>query len=155
MRKEEVPAVSGTAINASIMMAPRLHETTTRPDESAGRGKSGGNVFRREGEYWSITHDGATIRMRDTKGMHTLARLLSRPGEILSSAELVATESGKSEGHYDPEKARVTVTKRIRSTVARIRRHHPSLGHHLSTCIKTGASCSYSPNPADIVRWAL
>jgi tetratricopeptide (TPR) repeat protein len=45
------------------------------------------------------------------------------------------------------ERARVTITKVIRATIRRIFQHHPALGHHLDTSIRTGRCCSYVPGP--------
>jgi hypothetical protein len=43
------------------------------------------------------------------------------------------------------EKARSAITWRIRNAIARIERHHPRLGAHLSNSVKTGTLCSYQP----------
>jgi hypothetical protein len=51
------------------------------------------------------------------------------------------------------ERARKTVTARIRDVIARIDRVHPALGSHLRATITTGISCTYSP-PAP-VTWDL
>ena len=51
------------------------------------------------------------------------------------------------------ERARKTVTARIRDVIARIDRVHPALGSHLRATITTGTSCTYSP-PAP-VTWDL
>ena len=51
--------------------------------------------FRREGDYWSITFDGHTVRVRDLKGMRYLARLLAEPGREFHVLDLVAAESGQ------------------------------------------------------------
>ncbi len=51
----------------------------------------------------------------------------------------------------ETEKARKTITARIRHTVARIPRTHPILGAHLDTSIRTGARCSYQPS--EPTRW--
>ena len=52
------------------------------------------NVFRREGDYWSVTFDGHTVRVRDLKGMRYLARLLADPGREYHVLDLVAAETG-------------------------------------------------------------
>jgi hypothetical protein len=52
------------------------------------------NVFRREGEYWSVAFQGQTIRLRDLKGLGYLARLLARPGRDFHVLELVADATG-------------------------------------------------------------
>lgn len=47
-------------------------------------------VFHREGDYWSIGFEGRTARLRDSKGLHYLARLLADPGRELYVLDLVA-----------------------------------------------------------------
>jgi pimeloyl-ACP methyl ester carboxylesterase len=44
------------------------------------------------------------------------------------------------------ERARKAVTRRLRSTVSRIREVHPPLGRHLDTALRTGTFCSYQPD---------
>ena len=53
------------------------------------------------------------------------------------------------------ERARSTMTKRIRSAIAKVAAAHPALGRHLTTCIKTGYFCGYSPDPAQPIAWRL
>ncbi len=53
-----------------------------------------GAAFHREGDYWSITFEGRTFRLRDLKGMRYLARLVEQPHRELHVLELVAIESG-------------------------------------------------------------
>ncbi len=52
------------------------------------------NVFRREGDYWTVVFAGRTTRVRNLKGVRYLARLLAAPGRELHVLELVAAESG-------------------------------------------------------------
>jgi hypothetical protein len=56
---------------------------------------AGVNVFRREGDYWSVIFDGHTVHVRDLKGMRYLARLLADPGREYHVLDLVAAESGR------------------------------------------------------------
>jgi hypothetical protein len=51
------------------------------------------------------------------------------------------------------ERARKTVTARIRDAISRIERVHPALGAHLRASVTTGNRCGYSP-PAP-VTWQL
>ena len=53
------------------------------------------NVFRREGDYWSVIFDGHTVRVRDLKGMRYLSRLLADPGREYHVLDLVAAETGR------------------------------------------------------------
>jgi tetratricopeptide (TPR) repeat protein len=183
-------------------------------------------AFRREGEYWSVSFDGRTVRVRDVKGMRYLARLFAEPGREFHVLDLVALENGRSAdgagvvgagwavagvggagpildarakdayrrrlaeieedieaaraagdvereeradaerdclirelsravglgGRDRPtgsasERARVSVTRAIRSALDRIRVHEPRLGSHLDHCVRTGTHCTYRPDP--------
>src|SRR3954451_150709 len=53
------------------------------------------DVFRREGEYWSVEFAGRTVRVRDRKGMRYLAQLLLHPGREFHVLDLVAAETGQ------------------------------------------------------------
>src|SRR5688500_170151 len=50
------------------------------------------NVFRREGDFWSIVFADQTARLKDLKGLHYLARLLADPGKELHVLDLVSGE---------------------------------------------------------------
>ena len=70
------------------------------------------NAFRREGDYWSVTFDGDTVRVRDLKGMRHLARLLAAPGREFHVLDLVAAEAGHGaddDGHRAAELAQSTL----------------------------------------------
>jgi tetratricopeptide (TPR) repeat protein len=51
-------------------------------------GAHGVNAFRRDGEYWNIVYAGTSIRLRDTKGLSYIARLLASPARDVHVAEL-------------------------------------------------------------------
>src|SRR5262249_29742998 len=48
----------------------------------------------------------------------------------------------------DAERERVAITRRIRSAIAQIAKHHPSLGEHLVSSVTTGYYCAYRPGEA-------
>ena len=73
------------------MVAPPVHVDNDAPDEQSARRF---DVFRRDGDYWSVTFDGHTIHVRDLKGMRYLARLLADPGREHHVLDLVAAEIG-------------------------------------------------------------
>ncbi len=60
------------------------------------------------------------------------------------------TESGSH-----AERARVNVTRAIRSTVKRIAGYDARLGRELESAIKTGTFCVYEPDPRRPRRWAV
>jgi hypothetical protein len=49
-------------------------------------------LFRREGEYWTVGFEGAVVRLRDAKGLGHLARLLTHPGREFHVVELEAAD---------------------------------------------------------------
>ena len=51
------------------------------------------------------------------------------------------------------ERARVNVTRQIKSAIEAIRNVNPPLGRHLANCISTGSTCRYAP--ADRIKWQL
>jgi hypothetical protein len=52
----------------------------------------GRNVFRLEGEYWTVSYEGAVVRLKDTKGLRHLARLLAHPGREFHATDLEAAQ---------------------------------------------------------------
>jgi len=45
-------------------------------------------VFRREGDYWTVTYEGKTSRLKDAKGFHYIAHLLAHSGEEIGAHDL-------------------------------------------------------------------
>lgn len=50
----------------------------------------GANTFRREGEYWALDFARQTVRLKDSKGLQDIARLLGCPGRGLAAVDLAA-----------------------------------------------------------------
>jgi hypothetical protein len=196
------------------------------------------STFRPEGEYWTLSYDGVTSRLRSSRGIQHLARLLSVPGQELHALDLAggpgaggqsagphAAEAGsagfgmddgagagplldeaaktayrgrledlrselaEAERWNDPERAsrakeeiqaltaelssalglggrarssssnaeraRISVTRAIRSTIERIGEQNPALREHLDATIRTGTYCSYRPDPRAHTDWEL
>jgi FMN phosphatase YigB (HAD superfamily) len=55
----------------------------------------------------------------------------------------------------ETERARVNVTRTIKSAIQKISEQDQSLGHHLDHDIRTGTYCLYKPDPATAPDWAL
>lgn len=70
-------------------------------------------------------------------------------------AEAVARDlglGGRARRVDDPvERARKTVSTRLRRTISTIERHHPELGRHLERSVDTGSWCAY--RPAEPITW--
>lgn len=65
---------------AGELVGHPAHDRTSLPDSG---------TFRLEGEYWSIEYGGTQARLRDSKGLRYLSRLLSSPGHELHALDLV------------------------------------------------------------------
>ena len=177
------------------------------------------NVFRREGDHWSVGFEGRTVHVRDLKGMRYLAELLFHPGREFHVLDMVGSQTGQrtalgdagqilderaktayrrrlaeieediQQAHAledtdreaqadaerdflvrelasavglggrdrraasDSERARSGVTRALRQAIARIGEHHPQLGEHLTSSIRTGTHCAYVPDPGAPATW--
>ena len=192
-------------------------------------------VFRREGEFWTVTYEQKTFRLNDVKGLGYIASLLANPGREIHVLELVSAASGGQAGasatrargelavsrpsgggallderakqEYrerldqlgdeleqardwgDPERvvrlegeiealtqelaqavglggrdrtfsspaerARISVTKAIRTAIRLIGNQSPPLAAHLDESIQTGRFCSYAVPGAPPPPWSL
>ena len=207
-------------LGAALLAARTRTELARVRTETGSDG--GGNVFRRDGDTWTLAFGGRSVPLRDAKGLRDLAVLLAAPGREVAATELIAgvatataaglatlgadpvlddraraayrtrlarldEELAEADTHHDiersarlaaerdalideltyaaglggrrrrvgdvTERARTTVTARIRDAIGRIERVHPGLGRHLRASIVTGARCSY--RPAETVRWSI
>jgi DNA-binding NarL/FixJ family response regulator len=57
------------------------------------------NVFLKEGDYWTISYETASFRLRDSKGLGYLATLLRSPGREFHVLELAASAGSGAAGH--------------------------------------------------------
>lgn len=116
-------------------------------------------VIRREGDGWLLVFAGQTCQMRDTQGIRCLAHLLLRPHRPIPSLEI---EAAARDANADPEpaddaaareRARVNVTRALSAALRRLEPHLPELVQHLRATLRTGAACSYVPDPRVPARW--
>jgi tetratricopeptide (TPR) repeat protein len=160
------------------MQAEVFRFITLDPHSSSSNAAAAGgsNVFRKEGEYWTILFEGSVFRLRDTIGMHYIGRLVANPGVEFSAKDLAASarpsslkrggrtkaassHSGRLNGDRDlhddaaRERARLMVTKRIKDVVTKIRLTHPKLARHFATRIRTGYTCTYVIDEEDPRSW--
>ena len=77
-----------------IQAAPAMGPAHVERDGVAeGQSVASPNVFRREGDYWSVIFEGRTVHVRDLKGMRYLARLIAEPDREYHVLDLVAAET--------------------------------------------------------------
>jgi tetratricopeptide (TPR) repeat protein len=211
---------------APVPLAPCPPSTPEQDSQPA-------TLFQQEGDYWTLSYQGVTCRLKDGKGLHYIADLLQAPGRTFHALELVTLRCAGRHGAADTkavpdlavtvpgdlgavldahaktaykrrvceledeleethqfhdlarataiqaeldaltheltlafglggrdrkvgstaERARSAVTKAIKAAVQKIQAHHPALGHHLATHLKTGTFCQYLPAPTQPVHW--
>jgi hypothetical protein len=144
-------------------------------------GDSTAATLRRVGDVWTIDDGRTRLHLNNGRGVRLLALLLAHPGKEIHSLDLVAIVDGttrlgagaapraedpqtarfglggrdRSESGSHAERARVNVTRSIRSTVKRIAGYDARLGRELEACIRTGTFCAYQPDPRHPVRWVV
>lgn len=211
--------------------------TTFAPEQRADDAERGANVFRCEGDVWTVAYQGKRFRVRGSRGFVYIAALLGQPGQRVPATELAAlgadpdvrrasaaearagglqpaesSEAGevldasaraayrrrlaelndeieaarafnddgrvaKVQDEIDfilqelasavglggrtrkagstHERARLNVTRAIRSAIERIGAHHRPLARYLSTTISTGATCAYETEFRAPIAWVL
>jgi predicted ATPase/class 3 adenylate cyclase len=77
---------------------PTAPKETAVEEPPAKRG-----TFRREGDVWSLEFEGKTVKLRNTKGLAYLARVLSTPWEDVHVLELVASAISSSQARVTRE----------------------------------------------------
>jgi hypothetical protein len=58
--------------------------------EGAAAPEAAGNLFRREGQYWTVRFAGSVALLKDVKGLRYLAPLLGHPGREFHAVDLPA-----------------------------------------------------------------
>jgi len=51
------------------------------------------------------------------------------------------------------ERARLNASRAIRTAMAHLAEANPALGRHLSSTVRTGRYCSYTPDPRLPIAW--
>jgi hypothetical protein len=226
------PGTAPDVVNEKASVPRRTRGTAPEPDLASPATE---NLFRKEGDYWTLAYQGSTCHLKDARGLRAIAVLLQAPGQEQHVLDILAAlgegqravrsqengldASGAPQGALgatldptakmaykhrlidlhatlaeaqrchdlaraaqaraeidwlsselaaavglggrdrqvgaDAERARSTITKAIKAAVHKIRQHHPALGHHLATHLKTGLFCQYRLAPGQPIRWTL
>jgi pimeloyl-ACP methyl ester carboxylesterase/class 3 adenylate cyclase len=89
VRFEEGRVVELEGIAGHHTVFPVVRHGVT-PDVARRLASEQANVFRRDGEYWTVGYRGLVVTLRDSKGLHDLARLLAEPGCEVHVLDLAA-----------------------------------------------------------------
>jgi hypothetical protein len=85
-RAADLAAELGLGAVAARVGRPRPSAPAAAPDRAVA-------VFRRDGELWEVGLGGHSARVRDAKGLHDLATLLSRPGVDVHVLDLASPQA--------------------------------------------------------------
>jgi hypothetical protein len=62
--------------------------------EAAEASPTPAQIFRREGDVWTLASDAREVRLRDMRGLHYLAMLLREPGREFAALDMVRVTNG-------------------------------------------------------------
>ena len=77
-----------------IRSALALARSAAEPSDEGVPAVISAGVFRREGDYWTISYAGIQTRLKDIKGLRYIAQLLKVPGREVHVLDLAATVEG-------------------------------------------------------------
>jgi hypothetical protein len=86
-----------TAGMGTALPSPSAKSTPPVPTASPASPASLPPSFAREGEFFSLTYRGQTLRLKDSLGLRYIARLLEAPGQELHVLDLVNEQSGATD----------------------------------------------------------
>ncbi|WFF03125.1 AAA family ATPase [Micromonospora sp. WMMD964] len=141
----DVPAVEllDPAAGPELVAARRLGADPVLDDEAKAR-------YRRHLARLDEEIDRAAARDDDRK----VATLDAERSALLDELRAAAGLAGRSRRLGDEaERARKTVTARIRDTLRKLDGRHPALAGHLRDSVSTGSTCRYLP--PEPLRWRL
>ena len=66
-------------------------------DGGTGRASAPRAVFRREGDYWTVSWQSNVVRLKHAKGLHYIAYLLAQPGRQVLATDLAAAGTARAD----------------------------------------------------------
>ncbi|MEY2463597.1 MAG: hypothetical protein QOH64_1735 [Acidimicrobiaceae bacterium] len=80
-------------VEDAVALEHRCDESTVAEPAAPSPAAETGDVFRRDGQFWTLSFRGRTVRMKDAKGLQDLARLVGQPGREVHVLDLVGVRS--------------------------------------------------------------
>jgi hypothetical protein len=140
-----------------------MNELRTEPDPVLGAspravlGSAGPILDSRARAEYHRRMDELRTEVEEATGWADIGRARRAEEELAFLTQQLASAyglGGRARNGADiSERARKAVTNRIRETIGRIRKDHPSLAGHLSKAVRTGLFCSYVSS--DPLQWQL
>jgi tetratricopeptide (TPR) repeat protein len=148
------------SVNAHDSPFPRVPSRTMGgPSVVLGCGDAGVVLDRQAREAYRRRLRDLRAERSEAQAANDLARAQRADSEIMFVEEELKRAFGLGgrarRAASDIERARVSVTRAIRSAVRKIARHDTALGRHLTTAIKTGTFCSYRRDLGPLTSWTF
>jgi len=141
-----VDSYSGSQAEANLQVASNLGDAGPLLDTRAKA-----EYRQRRAELKSELADAE--RANDPGAVNRIREELEMVDDQLSEAVGLGGRDRKAAD--SAERSRSRVARAIRGSLNSIRANDASLGHHLSTCIRTGYVCAYHPDPDGRLTWRL
>jgi AAA ATPase domain len=106
--------MAAVAEGIQALRAAHAGETAPVPPAHARAAEFSRNLFRREGEYWTVRYEGSASHLKDAKGLRYLAQLLGNPGREFHAADLEAADSRTERPASSGERAWATSELQVR-----------------------------------------
>jgi non-specific serine/threonine protein kinase len=140
-------------------LALDLAQSAARAPLRGGAGDTGALVDARA----RLAYEGRLARLRDELDDAEKLADPTRAERARAELDALATQLAAALGlggrdrraGGDSERARLAVTQRIKSVIAKLERLHPALARHLVLHVRTGHYCVYLPDPDHPVRWEV
>ena len=137
--------------------APPVAEDPSRSNGATH--EDAASIFRREGDFWTIEHGGRTLRLRNSRGLRYLARLVQHPRREFLVLDL-AIDGGDngclplgraSAGAGNGHRREPVVDRRARRSRARAALHHADAAIVASAASQLWSRCCLRCQSADLV----
>src|SRR5262245_12034971 len=152
-----------TQLHAVELVASSASLTTERADFPAvadacavrvGLGDAGALLDARAGSSYRRRLEELRGELSEAEARHdrgTMERL-RREADFLTAELLEATRGRRAANHA--ERARIVVTKAVKSALHRLAALHPRLVAHLQATVRRGYFCVYTPDPRAPITWS-
>jgi predicted ATPase/class 3 adenylate cyclase len=157
----EVPDMKGLRYLARLLACPgrEIHVLDLVADGVSDRGDAGPVLDERAKAAYRRRVRELQEDIEEARGWSDPERAARAEAELEAVSHELASALGLG-GRDRPaassaERARIRVRKTITAAIARLADHHADLGLLLSTTVKTGTYCSYTPDPRLPVDWQV
>ena len=146
------PARASALLDAALATARTLGMAPLERRVAALRAPAptaaGAAVLRHEGELWTIEHGGSVVRLRDSRGLRHLARLLGEPGREVAAVELARAPQAAADAVSEDDLSRAA--RSPTTTPARSSTHRPRrpTARGSATCGRSSSRPSAGTTPS-------